>query len=150
MMNATLASQPLGAGNKTPWHLWAVGGLTLLWNAVGGFSFTVTHLGMLADLGMTDVEISYFDSFPLWANVAWAMGVWGAIGASVLLLLRSRFAVHASIVAILGLIGSNTYQFAMTEVPESLQSLPLVALIWATTLFVLFYAMRMKNRHVLR
>ncbi|MEM8977441.1 MAG: hypothetical protein AAGD43_35780, partial [Pseudomonadota bacterium] len=76
--------------------------------------------------------------------------VWGAIGASVLLLLRSRFAVHASIVAILGLIGSNTYQFAMTEVPESLQSLPLVALIWATTLFVLFYAMRMKNRHVLR
>ena len=29
---------------RTPWHLWVVGILTLLWNSVGGFSYTMTRL----------------------------------------------------------------------------------------------------------
>src|SRR3546814_7159427 len=29
---------------KTPWHLWVVGVLSLLWNAVGAFDYTMTKL----------------------------------------------------------------------------------------------------------
>jgi len=144
-MNTIVGERP-----GTPWHVWVVGVLLLLWNSVGGFSYTMTRLGKLADLGMGEAEIAYFASHPAWANTFWALGVWGAIAASVLILLRSRFAVHATIVAIIGLLGSNTYQYAMSDIPESLQSPALTIMIWGTTLFMLFYASRQTRAGVLR
>lgn len=147
-MEKTLGAGP-DAGLKTPWHVWAVGIFTLLWNAIGGFSFTMTHLGQLESLGMGQEEIAFFASYPLIANVFWGLGVWGAITASLLILLRSRFAVHAVIAAIIGLIGSNYFQYS-ADVPESLQSTVLPVLIWSTTVFMLFYAMRMTREGVLR
>lgn len=136
---------------KTPWHLWVVGILTLLWNAVGGFSYTMTRLGMLEQLGMGEAEIAFFESAPLWSNFFWALGVWGAILGSVLILARSRFAVHAMVVAIVGLLGSNIWQYAIaTDMPESLQSPALTIMIWVTTLFMLFYASRMARAGVLK
>ena len=135
---------------KTPWHLWVVGILTLLFNAVGGFSYTMTRLGKLPELGMGEVEIAFFESNPAWSNALWALGVWGAIACSILLLLRSRFAVWAITIALIGLIGTTYYQNVMTEVPESLQSLPLNLAIWATTLFLLYYSLRMRRAGVQR
>lgn len=135
---------------ETPWHLWAVGVLTLLWNAVGIFSYTMTHLGKLADLGMTPDQIAFFDSFPAWSNALWAMGVWGAFVGSILLLARSRWAVTSIAISIVGLIGTTIYQNFMIEVPEELQSLGLNLAIWATTLFMLWYAVKMRAAGVLR
>ena len=143
--------QTLGARPATPWHIWVVGVLTLLWNSVGGFSYTMTRLGRLEQLGMGEAEIAFFESAPAWSNAFWALGVWGAIAGSVLILLRSRFAVHAVIVAIIGLVGSNTWQYAVaTDMPESLQSPALTIMIWVTTLFMLWYSMRMRAAGVLR
>lgn len=135
---------------KTPWHLWVVGVVTLLWNSVGGFSYTMTRLGKLADLGMTADQIAYFESYPIWANTVWAMGVWGAIAGSILLLMRSRFAVSALVISVVGLVGTSLYQHILTETPESLQSWPLSIAIWATTLFMLWYAGKMRRDGVLK
>ena len=135
---------------KTPWHLWATGFLTLLWNSVGGFSYTMTRLGKLEDLGMGPVEIDYFASAPLWSNFFWALGVWGAILGSILILLRSRFAVYSILAAIIGLLGSNAWQYGMSDIPESLANPPLTIAIWITTLFMLFYASRMARKGVLK
>ena len=135
---------------RTPWHVWVVGLVSLLWNSVGGFSYTMTRLGKLEDLGMSQTEIAFFESSPVWANAFWALGVWGAIAGSVLILLRSRFALHALVVAIIGLLGSNTWQYAIADVPETLQSPALTLMIWATTLFMLYYAFRMTRAGVLR
>lgn len=141
----------IGAPGKAPKHLWAVGILTLLWNSVGGFSYTMTRLGMLEKLGMGEAEIAFFESAPLWSNFFWALGVWGAIAGSVLILLRSRFAVHAVIIAIIGLLGSNYWQYGVaTDMPESLQSPALSVMIWVSTLFMLFYASRMTRAGVLK
>jgi len=149
-MNATLTNAQNHGQAQTPWHLWVVGGLTLVWNSVGCFSYTMTRLGMLADLGMGEAEIAFFESHPIWANTFWALGVWGALSASILILLRSRFASHAAVVAIIGLIGSNIYQYGMVDVPESLQSPVLTAIIWVTTLAMLAYARVMTKAGVLR
>ena len=43
---------------KAPWHLWLIGIATLLFNAMGVFSYTMTKLGKLADLGMTPEQIA--------------------------------------------------------------------------------------------
>ncbi len=139
----------VGASPKTPWHVWVVGVLTLLWNSVGGFSYTMTRLGKLADLGMGEAEIAFFASYSPIANTFWALGVWGAIVCSVLILLRSRFAFHAIAVAIIGLIGSNYFQYT-ADVPESLQSAGLPILIWSTTVFLLFYTRGQSQAGVLK
>lgn len=135
---------------KTPWHLWVVGIITLLWNAIGCFSYLMTHLDRLEDLGMTSDQIAFFDSFPAWANALWAMGVWGAFFGSVLILLRSRWAVPVIGISIVGLVGTTIYQNLMIEVPAEFQSLPLNIMIWATTLFMFFYARQMAAKNVLK
>jgi hypothetical protein len=137
-------------GAKTPWHLWLVGIVTLLFNAMGVLSYVTTELGMLAEMGMTPEQIAFMDSYPAWAIGLWALGVWGAFAGSVLLLLRLKWAVTAMMVALVGLIGTTIYNYALTTVPESMQAPALDAAIWAVTLFLLFYARRMAAAGVLR
>ena len=137
-------------GPRTPWHLWVVGVVTLLWNAVGIVSYMTTRLGMLEQLGMTPDQIAFFDSYPVWANTFWALGVWGAFAGSILLLLRSRWAVVAMVIAIVGLLGTTYFQFVHIDLPESLSAPGLTAAIWATTFIMLFYAVRMRSAGVLK
>ena len=133
-----------------PWHLWAVGIVTLLWNAIGVTSYLMTHLGKLDAMGMTAGQIAYFASFPVWANAVWALGVWGALAASLLLLARSRHAVTAAAISVVGLIGTTVFQYFVITVPAEMASLPLDAVIWATTLFTLWYTRKMRRAGVLR
>ena len=135
---------------KTPWHLWLIGILTLLFNAMGILSYTTTKLGMLAEMGMTPEQIAFMNSYPAWASALWALGVWGAFAGSVLLLLRSRFAVPAMLVALLGLIGTTVYNYGMADVPASMEAPVLDVAIWVVTLFLLAYARTMRAAGVLR
>jgi hypothetical protein len=135
---------------KTPWHLWPIGVLTLLFNAMGVMSYVTTELGMLAEMGMTPEQIAFMDSYPAGAVALWALGVWGAFAGSVLLLLRSKWAVPAMVAATVGLIGTTIYNYAMIDVPASMQAPALDVAIWAVTLFLLFYAWRMTKAGVLR
>ncbi len=135
---------------RAPWHLWAVGILTLLWNAVGVMSYMMTHLGKLESLGMTPEQIAYFDSFPAWANAVWAIGVWFCLLGSILLLLRSRHAVTAFAISVIGLVGTSYFSYFVSVVPEGLQSVPLDIAIWAITLGSLWYAIRQRDAGVLR
>jgi hypothetical protein len=135
---------------KAPWHLWLVGIATLLFNAMGVFSYTMTKLGKLADLGMTPEQIAFMDSYPAWASTLWALGVWGAFAGSVLLLLRMRWAVPAMLVALLGLIGTTAYNYGMADVPASMQAPALDVAIWVVTLFLLYYSRRMVKAGVLK
>ncbi|MXO47248.1 hypothetical protein GRI69_03090 [Erythrobacter vulgaris] len=135
---------------KTPWHLWVVGILTLLWNAVGCWSYTSTQLGMLDGYGMSREAIDYVTEFPAWADALWALGVWGALAGSILILLRSRHAVTAMLVALVGLVGTTIYQRVLTELPVDMAGIGLPIVIWATTLFLTWYAFRMRSQGVLR
>jgi len=134
----------------TPLHLWLVGVLTLLFNTMGIISYTTTELGMLADMGMTPAQIAFMESYPALAVAFWALGVWGAFAGSVLLLLRSRWAVAAMIVALFGLTALTVYNHLLIELPADMKSPALDIAIWAVTLFLLFYARRMTQAGVLR
>jgi hypothetical protein len=135
---------------KTPWHLWLVGAATLLFNAMGVLSYMMTQLGMLAEAGMTPDQIAFMDSYPAVTKAFWALGVWGAFAGSVLLLLRAKWAVPAMVVALIGLIGTTVYNYALLEVPATMQAPALDAAIWLVTVFLLFYAMRLRAGGVLR
>ena len=137
-------------GAKTPWHLWLVGIATMLFNAMGVLSYTMTKLGKLAELGMTPDQIAFMESYPAWISVFWALGVWGAFAGSLLLLLRSKLSVTAMVVATVGLVGTTIGNYLVIDVPAAMQAPALDVAIWAVTLFLLFYARRMAAAGVLR
>lgn len=98
---------------KTPWHIWAIGALSLLWNLGGIADYLMAHLAAERYLGaMTPEQRAYFDGFPLWATGFWALGVWGALAGSLLLLLRSRFAALAFALSLIGLLANTGHLFS--------------------------------------
>jgi hypothetical protein len=134
----------------TPWHLWVVGVVTLLFNAMGIVSYLSTKLGKLEEMGMTPEQIAFMNAYPAWISAFWALGVWAAFAGSVLLLARSKWAVTAMAVAMIGLIGTTIGNYAVLDVPASMQSHALDVAIWAVTVFLLFYARAMAKAGVLR
>lgn len=133
----------------TPWHLWVVGVMTLLFNAMGVVSYLTTRLGMLGQMGLTAEQIAFMNSYPAWISAFWALGVWGAFAGSVLLLARSKWAVTAMAIALVGLIGTTLGNYAILDVPAAMQAPALDVAIWGVTLFLLFYARAMRGRGVL-
>ena len=145
---------------KTPWHLWVIGVVALLWNGFGANDYIQTqmrnteYLGQMADQVGVPVQtiLDHYGNFPAWADALWAIGVWGAVVGSVLLLLRSRFAFHAFAAAIVGLIGTTIYT-ATSDMPAELSS-PMMwvfsAVIWIVTLLLIWYSKRMTVAGVLR
>lgn len=139
---------------RTPLHLWIVGVVATLWNSFGCFDYIMTQTRNDAYLAQfTAGQRAYFESFPAWMEAAWALGVWGALAGSLLLLARSRHAVTAFAVSLAGLAASTFYQQVMTSLPPEFAT-PAVqgmtALIWVIAIALLYYAMAMRRRGVLR
>ena len=145
---------------SAPWHFWLAGIVSLLWNAFGGYDYTMTQLrdpayfaSMAGQTGMSPAEMNaFFDAFPAWASALWAIGVWGSVAGSILLLMRSRHAVTAFIVSLVGAALSFAYQ-ATLDLPPQMDSLmyklmPLVIL--GAIVLQWWYARRMRAAGVLR
>lgn len=150
----------MNTATKAPWHLWVLGILGLLWFAGGANDYIQTqtrneeYLGMMAESVGVPLEtiIGYYTNFPVWADALWAIGVWGAVLGALLLLLRRRWAFHAFIASIIGLIGTTiyTYTFDMPAELNSSFSLIFTVVIWVSVIGFAYYAKRMTAAGVLR
>ena len=93
---------------RAPTHLWLVGGLATLWNAFGAYDYTMTRMGNLEYLSQFGADggeiLAWIDGFPMWAQIGWGLGVWMGLLGSVLLLLRSRWAVPAFGLSLVGMV----------------------------------------------
>lgn len=144
------------ASGRAPTHLWIVGVLSLLWNCVGGVDYTMTRLrnaDYLSQMGDANAILAYIDGMPIYAQVGWGLGVWGALLGSVLLLMRSRYAVHAFAVSLVGAVVSLGSQYFGPPPPAGMDSgmtkyMPLVIIALAAA--QLWYAMRERKTGVLR
>ncbi len=138
---------------KAPWHLWAVGILGVLWNGFGAYDYIMSQTRNAEYLSQFPPEmIEVLDGFPMWANAMWALGVWGSVAGTILLLLRSRHAVAAFLVSLVGAAVNFVRGFTQ-ELPEALQGpattiMPIVIL--AIILLQLFYARKQVAAGVLR
>ena len=137
---------------KAPVHFWIVAILSVLWNAVGAFDYSATKFRVESYLAnFTPAQIEYFNSFPAWANAAWALGVWGSLLGSLALLLRKSWAVWLFGVSILGLAGTTVYNFVLTDGQAAMGegATMFTGIIWAIVLFLFFYSKAMDKRGVL-
>ena len=140
---------------RTPWHLWLVGVVSLLWNAVGAYDYTMTNLrnqAYLDSMGYPAEGIAYLDAFPIWAHSGWALGVWGAVIGSVLLLMRSRFTVWSFALSIVGIALTTLHEAGADMPPELAELQPgwFPILLWSIAVFLLVYAISMQRKGVLR
>ncbi|WP_242078473.1 hypothetical protein [Brevundimonas diminuta] len=142
---------------KTPWHLWLVGVLSLLWNGFGAFDFIQTTTrgeAYMRAAGFDDAMVAYYEAMPGWMYLPWTLGVWGAVIGSVMLLLRRRWAVPAFGLSLVGALISLIYGKLIDPPPPASPELaamswmPIVILLIAILLFG--YAFNMRKRGVLR
>lgn len=140
---------------KTRWHLWLVGIVSLLWNAMGAFDYTMTQFRSAWYLAQfTPEQLAYFFGYPAWVVAFWALGVWAAVLGSVLLLFRSRFASMAFAASLVGIVVTSIYTFglaetSMAEVTGS-GAILFSAAIFFVTLALWLYARAMSARGQLR
>ncbi|MBA3577216.1 MAG: hypothetical protein H0W39_06365 [Sphingomonas sp.] len=143
---------------RTPIHLWIVGALALVWNAIGAFDYVMTRtrdMDYLSQMPGVDAQamIAWIEAFPIWAQFGWGLGVWMGLLGSVLLLARSRWAVWAFILSFVGILLGIGYQIAgappLAGAEGALHLLMPFAVI-AIGLFLLFYSWRNAKKGVLR
>lgn len=137
---------------RTPIHLWIVGVLSLLWNLVGAFDYTATHMKLDFYMSQfTEEQLAYFYGFPAWVVAGWAFGVWGALAGSIGLLLRRKWAVWAFTISILGMVVSSIYNFGLTDGTKIMGTGGLIfsIVIWIVAILLLIYSRKMAAKGVL-
>ena len=138
---------------KVPRHLWIVGALTLLWNAVGAFDYSATQFRIDSYMSQfTPEQLAYFYAFPAWAVAAWAIAVWSSLLGSLCLLLRKAWAVWLFGVAIVGMAFTALYDFVLTDGMAMMGAggAAFTSVIWLIAISLYFYARAMSKRGVLR
>jgi hypothetical protein len=109
---------------KAAWHFWLIAALSLLWNGFGGYDYVMTrqrNLDYLGQMGNAQDLLAWIDGFPLWVQVLWPVGVWTSVLGSLMLLARSRHAVAAFAVSLIGAIASFAGQM-LDKPPPSLDT----------------------------
>jgi hypothetical protein len=144
---------------RTPMHLWIVGGLATLWSCFGCYDYLMTRMrntDYLASM-MPKVDpaamLAWVDGFPLYAQIGWGLGVWGGLAGGVLLLLRSRWAVWAMGLSLVGAVLGLGYQIVaappLAGADDAMnKAMPYVIILIAVALFL--YARAMEKKGVLR
>ncbi len=103
---------------KTPWHLWLIGVIALLFNAIGVFDFVMNMVQgaqYLASAGMTPDQVAHYQQMPAWMTLVWAIGVFGAFGASILLLLHRKLALPVFVLSLAAFLVSLLYTYVLTN-----------------------------------
>lgn len=141
--------------NKTPWHIWVVGVLAVLFNSIGVFDFVMSMsqgADYMAKAGMTPEQIDQYLRMPGWMTVVWAVGVFGALLASVLLLLRRKLAAPVFLVSLVAFVISLLHTYVLTDGGKVMGSQMAIAsgVIFVVLALLTFYAWRMGKRGVLR
>ena len=106
-----------GTPVKAPWHVWLIGVFALLFNSIGVFDFVMSMVQgaeYQASAGMTPAQIAHYQQMPPWMTVVWAVGVFGAFLASILLLLRKKLALPVFVVSLAAFLVSLLYTYVLT------------------------------------
>ena len=120
-------------GTKVPTVYWVVAVLGLLWNCFGAYLYIMARTNPDVVMAGAPQEIrDYVANMPLWANIGYGLGVWGSFAGSVLMLLRSRHAVTAFILSLVGALVSYLGQFmaGVLEPAQPIMILAVILLLW--------------------
>lgn len=141
------------SAGKAPWHLWVIGVVALLWDAMGAYDYLMTQTQDEQYMSnFTPEQLEFFYGFPLWVNAAWAIAVWGGVLGSVLLLLRKALAEKVFLVSWLAMVLTTIHNFLLSNGLEIMGgAVPLIftAVIFFVALGLYLYARAMRSKGVI-
>lgn len=141
---------------KTPWHLWVVGVISLLWNTMGVVDFTLTQLHNEAYLKQcTEEQKAYFFGLPPWLVILWGIATWGSFIGSGALLARRKLAVKLFLVSTICMVLTHAYNYGIADGLKVMGQNATGVLIFSGVIFVIcvlevIYSRAMTRRGVLR
>lgn len=105
MTNEEDQIESVEAAPRAHWSFWVIGVIALVWNVMGSINFVVQmNPEMVASY--RESEQAIIEGRPLWATVAFAIGVFGGSLGAVLLLWRKKSAFYVFIVSLFGVIAT--------------------------------------------
>jgi len=140
---------------RAPKLLWVIGVVALLWNALGALDYTMTQTRNQAYLAaMPKAQLDYLETIPAWVVAAWAIGVWGGLVGSILLLARKGAAVPVFGASFAGALLSQIHTFGLSKGYEVMGGTPTALIfpvvICAVALGLVLYARAMRANGVIR
>jgi hypothetical protein len=144
-------------GTKPAWHYWLVAVVSVLWNLMGAYDYWMTRTRNMAWLdqatqGHGEIFLKWHDQTGWLVQIGWPLGVWGSLAGAVLLLARSRHAVSAYTLSLVGALASYAAQLTGSFPPEIHRQGMAVAAVAITALIAaqLWYARNAADRGLLR
>lgn len=139
----------------TPWHLWVVGIIAVLFNSFGAFDYVMSMTqgaSYQASMGMTPEQIAHYQNLPKWMKVVWPTGVWTAEAASFLLLLRRSLAFPVFVVSLAAFLINVFYTYVLSDGGVIMGPGMVVTSVVITVLllFFIWYSRAMTKRGVLK
>ncbi len=143
------------SAGRVPLHFWIVAIIAVLWNGFGGYDYYMSHTAgdaYFQAMGMTEAQIAYMHTYPAWMTAVWAVGVWGSVLGSILLLLRKRWASEAFAVSLAAIIVSIVYTYLLSNGAEVMGQSGMImqGVITVGCAFFAWYSRRMAAQGVLR
>lgn len=147
-----MSGDAASTARRPPWHLWLIGILGVLWNAVGAFDYLMTQTQNESYMSQfTPEQLEYFYGFPGWVVAFWALAVWGGVLGTLLLLLRKRLAVPVLLVSFVSMIVTSAHNFLLSDGMEIMggAGVAFSAVIFLVALGLWLYARTMTRNAIL-
>ncbi len=149
-----MSEAPQSPPPRTPWQLWVVGILALLWNAMGAIDYLMTETKNPSYMSQfTAEQLEYFYGMPAWVVSGWAIAVWGAVLGSILLLMRRALAYPVFIVSFVGLLVTMLHNLVLAPGPAEMRTpgaMAFTAAIVVVSILLIVFSGMQKKRGVLR
>lgn len=138
---------------QSPWHLWIIAIVSLLWNAMGAFDYVMTQTKNEPYMSnFTPEQLTYFYSFPSWVVATWAVAVWAGVFGSIFLLFRKSLAVWMFLLSMLCMVATAIYNYVLSngmEVIGDTVSILFTIVIFLIAVLLLVYANNMRARNII-
>ncbi len=135
---------------KTPWHVWLVGIILLLWHGYVMFDYMATVFRFEPYLaGYPEEMLEYYFAAPLWMYVLWFIGGAGGLIGAILLLRRNKLVIPVFGAGYVAAIIANLY--TTLNPPPSMPVGPeFIIMIFVLAALVLLYCLWLKKKGQLR
>ena len=120
---------------KLPVWYWIVTGFYLLWNGLGVQQYFMQANNTEAFRAKyTEAQLQEIAAMPTWVMRAYAVAVMAGFLASILLMVRKRFAYPVALTSLIAVIAQMSYLFFEVKPPSII--LPILVLVFAVLLLL--------------
>jgi len=135
---------------STPWHLWLIGILLLLWQGMASFDYLATVFRYEPYLSQFPEDaLEYYFAAPLWMYAMWGIAAIGGLIGVLLILMRNKLAIPIFMAALVCGVVAVAYGF-FNPPPGSDGANMFSFIVIAASALVLIYLLAMKKNGVLR